>query len=90
MPSKVFSSSTIGLDAQLIEVEVDLSPGLFSFNIVGLPDKSVEESKERIASALKNSGASPASRQNKRVTVNLAPADIRKEGSSFDLPIAMA
>jgi len=89
MSSKVFSSSTIGLDARLIEVEVDLSPGLFSFNIVGLPDKSVEESKERIASALKNSGASPASRQNKRVTVNLAPADIHKEGSSFDLPIAM-
>lgn len=59
MPSKVFSSSTIGLDARLIEVEVDLSPGLFSFNIVGLPDKSVEESKERIASALKIAAPAP-------------------------------
>lgn len=89
MPSKIFSATTIGLEAQLVETEVDLAPGLFSFTIVGLPDKAVEESKERIAAALKNMGANPASRQNKRVTVNLAPADIHKEGAAFDVPIAL-
>ena len=75
MPSKIFSAALIGLDCLPIEVEVDLSPGLHNYSIVGLPDTAVKESKERISSAIKNSGASPPHHSNRRVTVNLAPAD---------------
>jgi magnesium chelatase family protein len=87
MLAKVWSGAIVGLDAIPIEVEVDVaSQGLPSFTIVGLPDKAVEESRERVRAALKNSGADfPA----KRITVNLAPADIPKEGPSYDLPIAV-
>ena len=86
---KVYSAAITGLEAELIEVEADLSSGLRFFSIVGLPDKSVEESKERIAAAIKNSGAEPPQKFNKRVIINLAPADLRKEGSGYDLPIAI-
>jgi len=84
---KVLSGAVIGLDGVPIEVEVDIaSQGLPSFTIVGLPDKAVEESKERVRSAIKNSNFDfPA----KRITVNLAPADLPKEGPSYDLPIAL-
>ena len=87
MLAKVNSAAIVGLEAVLIEVEVDIaSQGLPSFTIVGLPDKAVEESRERVRSAIKNSGADfPA----KRITVNLAPADLPKEGPSYDLPIAL-
>lgn len=87
MLAKVYSGSVIGLEAVPITVEVDIaSQGLPSFTIVGLPDKAVEESKERVRAALKNTGADfPA----KRITVNLAPADLPKEGPAFDLPIAV-
>lgn len=87
MLAKVFSSAVVGLDAVPIEVEVDISSqGLPSFTIVGLPDKAVEEAKERVRSAIRNSGADfPA----KRITVNLAPADLPKEGPQYDLPIAL-
>src|SRR5580765_5389550 len=87
MLSKVFSAAVIGLDAVPVEVEIDIaSQGLPSFTIVGLPDKAVEEAKERVRSAIRNSGADfPA----KRITVNLAPADLPKEGPSYDLPIAL-
>jgi len=87
MLAKVNSAAVIGLDSIPITVEVDIaSQGLPSFSIVGLPDKSVEESKERVRAALKNSGADlPA----KRITVNLAPADLPKEGPAYDLPIAL-
>jgi magnesium chelatase family protein len=88
--NKVFSAAITGLEAELIEVEADLTSGLRFFSIVGLPDKSVEESKERIAAAIKNSGAEPPHKQNKRVIINLAPADLRKEGSAYDLPIALS
>lgn len=90
MPSKIFSAALIGLDCLPIEVEVDMSPGLHCYNIVGLPDVAVKESKDRISSAIKNSGASPPHHSNRRVTVNLAPADLKKEGPSYDLPIAVA
>lgn len=90
MPSKIYSAALVGLDAQPIEVEVDLSPGLHFFSIVGLPDKAVEESKERISSAIKNSHLVPPSRKNQRVLVNLAPADLKKEGPKYDLPMALA
>ncbi len=87
MLAKVFSGAIVGLDGVLVEVEVDIAAqGLPSFTIVGLPDKAVEEAKERVRSAIRNSGADfPA----KRITVNLAPADLPKEGPSYDLPIAL-
>jgi len=72
-----------------VEVEVDSTPGLHSLSIVGLPDKSVQESKDRIESAIKNSGFIAPKKKNNRVIVNLAPADIKKEGPSYDLPIAL-
>ena len=89
MPAKLYSAALRGINAKIVEVECDLSPGLFNFSIVGLPDTAVKESKDRVSSALKNSGASPPSRRNKRVTVNLAPADLKKEGPAYDLPIAL-
>jgi magnesium chelatase family protein len=90
MPSvRVFSGAVIGLEAFPIEVEVDSTPGLHSLNIVGLPDKSVEESKDRIGSAIKNSGFIAPNKKNQRIIVNLAPADIKKEGPAYDLPIAL-
>jgi len=87
MLAKVNSGALIGLNAVPVEVEVDISSqGLPSFTIVGLPDKAVEEAKDRVRSAIKNTGADfPA----KRITVNLAPADLPKEGPSYDLPIAL-
>lgn len=87
MPSKVYSGAIVGLDAVPIEVEADLSYQLPGMTIVGLPDKSVEESRERVKSAVKNSGAE-FPRQ--KITVNLAPADIKKEGPAYDLPIAVS
>jgi len=83
---KVRSSSLLGIDSYPVEVEVDISTGLPSFTIVGLPDTAVQEARERVRSAIKNSGFDFPAR---RITVNLAPADIRKEGPSFDLPIAL-
>lgn len=86
MLSRIFSSTVLGIDAYIVEVEVDVSRGLPSFTIVGLPDKAVQEAKERVRSAIKNSNFEfPPG----RITVNLAPADIKKEGPIFDLPIAV-
>ncbi|HEY7350241.1 MAG TPA: YifB family Mg chelatase-like AAA ATPase [Ktedonobacterales bacterium] len=87
MLAKVQSCAIVGLDGALVEVEVDIGHGLPSFTIVGLPDAAVQESKERVRAALKNSGAIFPM---KRLTVNLAPADLRKEGPAYDLPIAVA
>jgi len=87
---KLFSAELDGINAELIEVEADINVGLHSFNIVGLADKAVSEAKERVNSALKNSGIKPPTKENRRITINLAPADIKKVGSRFDLPIAMA
>lgn len=89
MSVRLFSASINGIDAHLIEVEVDSTPGLHAFNIVGLPDKAVEESKERIASAIRNNSLLPPSTKHKKIIINLAPADIRKEGPGYDLPIAV-
>lgn len=83
---KIFSAGIFGVQAYEVLVEVDVSPGIPSFNIVGLPDSAVKESRDRVKSAIKNSGfVFPQ----KRITVNLAPADIKKEGSLYDLPIAI-
>jgi magnesium chelatase family protein len=87
--ARVFSSELEGVDARLIEIEVDINVGLHSFAIVGLADKAVSEAKERINSALKNSGFKPPNRENRKITVNLAPADIQKTGSQYDLAIAV-
>ncbi|MFH1175454.1 MAG: YifB family Mg chelatase-like AAA ATPase [bacterium] len=90
MTSKVFSSTTIGLDCVPIEVEVDISGGNHNLTIVGLPDKVVQESQSRVIAAIKNSGDFKSPGVSHGVIVNLAPADIRKEGPNFDLPIAIA
>lgn len=87
MLSKINSFGIFGIEAFPVEIEVDISPGLPATNIVGLADTSVKESKERIKSAIKNSGFRFPSN---RITVNLAPADIKKEGALFDLPIALS
>jgi magnesium chelatase family protein len=87
MLSKVLSASIVGIDAYPVEVEVDIaSRGLPHFSMVGLPDAAVKESKDRVRAALKNIGFHFPLKQ---ITVNLAPADLKKEGSSFDLPIAI-
>jgi magnesium chelatase family protein len=87
LKTKIFTGVLKGIEAKLVEVEVNIAAGLPGIAIVGLPDKSVEESKERVKSALVNSGFGfPQD----KVVINLAPADIKKEGSHYDLPIAMA
>ena len=87
MHAKTFSAATIGVSARLVEVEVDVSMGLVNFFIVGLPDTAIKESAKRISSALANCGIRlPA----KKITVNLAPANLKKEGTLFDLPIALS
>lgn len=86
MLAKVLSSAVLGVDAYIVEVEVDVASGLPAFMTVGLPDGAVKESKDRVKSAIKNSGYEFPSH---RITVNLAPADIKKEGTAFDLPMAV-
>lgn len=87
MVSKVKSFTVVGIQAHPVEIEVDIANGLPQVNVVGLPDNTIKESKERIRSAIKNSGFQyPA----KRITVNLAPASLKKEGTCLDLPIAIA
>jgi len=86
MLAKVFSSAVIGLEGVLVEVEVDIAQGLPSFTIVGLGDTAVQESRERVRAAVRNCGRSFPM---KRITVNLAPADLRKAGPAYDLPIAI-
>jgi magnesium chelatase family protein len=86
MLSKIYSSATYGIDAYIVEVETNVEKNIPSFTIVGLPDNAIKESRERVSAAIKNSGFEfPI----KKITVNLAPADIKKEGSSFDLAIAV-
>ncbi len=86
----VYSAHIVGLEAEEVAVDVDVSSGLYSFSIVGLPDKAIDESKDRVIAALKNSGLRNPKTENHKVTVSLSPANIKKEGSHFDLPIAIA
>jgi magnesium chelatase family protein len=86
MLARVFSCAVIGLDGVIVDVEVDTGQGLPSIIVVGLPDAAVQESRERVQSAIKNSGLTLP---RNRVTVNLAPAAVRKEGPAYDLPIAV-
>ncbi len=86
MLANILSSAVLGIDAYTVEVEVDTARGLPSYSTVGLPDNAIKESRDRVKSAIKNSGYPfPA----KRITVNLAPADIKKEGTNFDLSVAI-
>jgi len=86
MLAKVLSGALIGIDAYPVEVEVDIAQGLPQFSTVGLPEGAVKESKDRVKSAIKNSGYEFPTR---RITINLAPADVRKDGAAFDLPMAV-
>lgn len=86
MFARVFSATVYGVDGHIIEVEVDLSNGLPAFDLVGLPDSAIRESRDRVRSAIKNSGFQFPMQ---RITTNLAPADMKKEGSSLDLPVAI-
>ena len=86
MLSTLYSMGLVGLEGYRVETEVDVSSGLPSFVVVGLPDEAVRESRDRVRTALHNSGFTIPP---KRITVNLAPADTKKEGPSFDLPIAL-
>jgi len=84
--AKVLTCALVGLDGVLVEVETDIGPGLPAFNVVGLPDTAIQEARERVRAAIRNSGCEFPLR---RITVNLAPAVLRKEGPAYDLPIAV-
>ena len=88
--AKVYSAQTTNLKAQIIDIEVDLANGLHSFSIVGLPDKAVEESRDRVSATIKNSGFKSPKQKNQKVVIALAPADLKKEGPIFDVGIALA
>lgn len=90
MPSKVYSAAITGLEAQIIEVEADVNYGLRSFNIVGLGDKAVRESKERVSSAIKSSNLKAPYSEAEKILINLAPADLKKRGTLYDLPVAIS
>jgi len=86
MLARVKTAAVVGLDAQLVEVEADIASGLPATTIVGLPDAAVQEARERVRAAIRNSGCTFPAR---RVTINLAPADLKKAGPAYDLPIAI-
>ncbi len=88
--AKTYSAQTIGLGAKIIDVEIDLSKGLHSFTTVGLPDKGVEESRDRVSASIKNCGFISPKSVNQKVIVSLAPADIKKEGPIFDVAISLS
>ncbi len=88
--SKIHSAQVSLLQPHIIDIEVDISNGLHSFTIVGLPSKAVEESKDRVSAAIKNSGLTSPKQKNQKVVISLAPADLKKDGPVFDLPIALA
>ncbi len=88
--SKVYAAQPTLLGANIVSVEVDVSNGLHSFNVVGLPDKAVEEARDRVSAAIKNTGFKPPKSKNEKITISLAPADLKKEGPLFDVSIALS
>lgn len=88
--SKLFSAQIVGLVAHIVDVEVDLSRGLHAFSLVGLPSTSVDESQDRVSAAIKNSGFTSPKQKNQKIVISLAPAELKKEGSHYDLAIALA
>ncbi|MDO8548116.1 MAG: magnesium chelatase domain-containing protein, partial [bacterium] len=88
--ARVYGAQTALLTPQLVSIETDLSRGLHAFTLVGLPDKSVEESRDRVSAAIKHSGFDSPKSRNQKIVISLAPADLKKEGPMFDLPIALS
>lgn len=88
--ARTYGAQTFLLSPQLVSVEADLSRGLHSFSVVGLPDKAVEEARDRVSAAIKHAGFTSPKSHNKKIVISLAPADLKKEGPLFDLPIALA
>jgi magnesium chelatase family protein len=88
--ARVYSAQVNLLSGAIVTIEVDLSRGLHSFSIVGLPDKAVDESKDRVSGAIKNSGFASPKSKNQKIVVSLSPADLKKEGPFFDLAIALS
>lgn len=88
--SKLFSAQIIGLTAHIVDVEVDISRGLHAFSLVGLPSTSVDESRDRVSAAIKNSGFTSPKQKNQKIVIALAPAELKKEGSHYDMAIALA
>lgn len=88
--AKVYGAQPALNHSHVIEIETDLTKGLHQFTVVGLPDKAVEEARDRFSAAIKNSGWKPPKQHNRKITVSLAPADVRKEGPAFDLPMALS
>ncbi len=88
--AKVLAAQPVGAAAELVAVEADLTRGLHTFSVVGLADKAVEEARDRVSAAIRHSGLKSPKQQNKRIVLSLAPADLKKEGSHYDLPLALA
>src|SRR3989344_6332748 len=88
--AKTLAAQPVGSLAQLVSVEADLTRGLHNFSIVGLADKAVEEARDRLSAAIRHSGYKPPKQQNKRIVLSLSPADLKKEGSHYDLSLALA
>jgi magnesium chelatase family protein len=88
--AKVFSAQTVLLKPHIINIEIDLSKGLYAFSLIGLASKEVDEAKDRVGAAIKNSGFTSPKQKNQNIVVSLAPADIKKEGPLFDVPIALS
>src|SRR5579884_3075993 len=88
--SKIYSAQPDLLSASIVTIESDLSKGLYAFNIVGLASKAVDEAKDRISAAIKNSGWKSPKQSNQKIVISLAPADVKKEGGGFDLPMALS
>jgi magnesium chelatase family protein len=88
--ARVYGAQTAALSPQLVSVEADLSRGLHSFTLVGLPDKAVTEAQDRVAAAIKHTPFESPKQRNQKIVISLAPADLKKEGPLFDLPIALS
>jgi magnesium chelatase family protein len=90
MFSKIYSAQTHLLNAQIIDIEIDISKGFYAFSVVGLADKAIDESRDRVSAAIKNSGYKSPKEKNQKIIIALAPANVKKEGPNFDLGIALA
>ena len=88
--AKTLAAQPVGSGAEMVIVEADLTRGLHNFSVVGLADKAVEEARDRVSAAIRHSGYKPPKQQNKRIVISLSPADLKKEGSHYDLPLAVA
>ena len=86
--AKTLAAQPVGTGAEMIIVEADLTRGLHNFSVVGLADKAVDEARDRISAAIRHSGYKPPKQQNKRIVLSLSPADLKKEGSHYDLALA--